>query len=393
MAGEGMSVDIDIGGNDIDEIEDEDVITVEEVEEVEVLEEEKPVEPIKERAPPAAKKPSKWIKRILVVVVVIILIIVTLWAFVYFTTEVTNISVGLATNDPNNPDDLVVTVLVGASGSASIAGEADLKITLDDEVIYTSKVSINDDGTGTLVLPYHNFVEGNGNYYFQVEYKGKTSPLAEYKEEHIVESLSITAEVGPVDGTGQLNLTVFLDIEPDDAQISVDEIRNLDDNSYITTGEDPESVTDTFWEAEFPSYSESGNYSITVTLENSRVKSDSDYFKISKTEEFFLNIRPIAIEEHVVTENTPLSYTVEFDAGDSWNDGSITRFIWDFDGDGSIDADTEDPIVTYTYSKLGSTLGQPQGTYLTTLNVRGDIIEEATSELEIGYKTIKIEPP
>lgn len=388
-----MSVDIDIGGNRLDDFEDEDIISDEEfvdVEEVEVLEEEKPEEPKEARAPPAAKKPSKWIKRILVVVVVILLIIVALWAFVYIKTEVTNIKVNLATNDPNNPDDLVVTVLVGASGSAPIAGEADLEITLDEEVIYTSKVSINDDGTGKLILPYNNFVESNGNYYFQVEYKGKTSPPAEYREEHIVESLSITTEVGNVQGNGQLNLTVFLDREPDDAQISVDEIILLDNNDIIAQDEPQEPVTDTFWEAEFPQYENSGNYSITVSLENSRAKTDSDFRTVTETREIFLNIFPVA--DAIITDiNDPgvisPTFTVYFDASSSWNDGSITLYVWDFDDDGTIDDETTIPTTEHTYSKVISS-------YNARLMVRGDVIvDPIDDELESGFTLIYVETP
>ena len=165
-----MAIDIDIGVDENDEYEDEDLVPVEEVEveEAEVLEE--PMEAPTGPPPAAIKKPSPWAKRILIAVVIIVLIIVSLVAWVYFRTDVTDVFVDIDTVGEENME---VTVIVGTSGTASIAGKADLEITLDDDVIYSSKVSINDEGNGYATIPYTDFVEGNGNYYVLVKYGGK----------------------------------------------------------------------------------------------------------------------------------------------------------------------------------------------------------------------------
>lgn len=357
-----MSVDIDIGGNDIDKIEDEDIFPEEEVvevEEVEALEElEEPIRPSKV-PPEVVKKPSPWVKRILVVTVVIVLIIVAIFAFIYFGTDVTNVTVALEP-DPDY-DKLNVSVLVGSSGMASVAGDADLEITYQDNVIYTSKVSINDDGTGKVQIPYNAFVEENGDYFIQVKYEGEESFIVTYEERYVVEDLNITAEVGKVASGGQMNVTVtMLDksggmMTPRGAEITIDEIDLIDDPDLpIVSEEDPESVSGSNYRVQFP-YDQGGNYSIRVTVENSRVKPDSDYHTITETRDrMFLNILPITIATYTTESGPLLTYTAYFDAGQSWNDGLITLYKWDLNEDGDFDdagEQTTGPTTSAEYTK------------------------------------------
>jgi len=410
----GVTVDIDIGGKKlVDEDEDlldEDIVGIEEVEVVETVEE--PAQkPIKVAPPPAAvKKPSPWAKRILIVVVVVILIIVAIFAFVFFTTKVKNIDVQVIYSDP---EELEVNILASATGMASIAGDADLEITYNDDVIYTTKVSLDDSGNGKTYIPYTDFVEGNGNYYIQAKYKGIESPTAEYQVQYIVESINITADVARMYGSGQLNLTVLMLDEngdmmadtPRGVEITIDEIKNLDDDSIIPVSGSSEDVTQSYYREEFSTYTQAGNYSITVIVENTRINpvSDSPYLSITETTEIFLNIRPIveAIYSYV-NNGGASSYTVEFDATLSWNDGDITQYIWDF-GDGNTYSETAsdypdgvfDGKTTHAYSRFGTTIGAnlPTGSYLATINVKGDIVDPLTNEVEVGALIIRVDPP
>lgn len=409
----GVTVDIDIGGKKLGD-EDEDLLDedIEEVEEVEVVEtvEEPLQKPIKVAPPPAAvKKPSPWAKRILIVVVVVILIIVAIFAFVFFTTKVNNIDVQVIHTDPV---ELEVNVLASATGMASIAGDADLEITYNDDVVYTTKVSLDDSGNGKTYIPYTDFVEGNGNYYVQAKYKGKDSPPTEYQVQYIVESINITANVARMYGSGQLNLTVLmLDEEgdmmadtPRGVEITIDEIKNLDDNSIIPVSGTSEDVTQSYYREEFSTYNQAGNYSITVTVENTRINptSDSPYLSITETTVIFLNIRPIVEVFYTHLSSGASTYTVEFDAGLSWNDGDITQYIWDF-GDGNTYSETDDNYpdgafdgkTTHTYSRFGTTVGAnlPTGSYLATINVKGDIVDPLTDEVEVGALTVRVDPP
>lgn len=393
MEGDNLSVDIDIGGARFEDLgeEEEDVVPVE-AEEVEVLEEE-PIEPPTRplKAPPSTiKKPSRWVKPLLVVVVVIVLIIVALFAILLIGTKVSDINVAL---DKNDPDNLEVTVLVSTTGMAGIAGEGDLKIEYQDDVVYSSKVNINDDGNGYKSIPYNNFVEGNGNYYVSVEYKGEKSPSAEYEVEYIVESLNISVEVGKVASGGQLNLTVYMldkdgnimGDDPEAVKVTVEEIISIDDGETITSGDPSITTSERSIRSEYPNYSNAGKYSITVSLENTKINpnSDSAYYEINETRVAFLNIIPIADADYEVFDNLAF-WKVEFNAGISWNDGENTLYIWDFDGDGDIDRETESPTTIYNYSKVINQVD-------VALNVEGDIIDPVTSEVEKGAATIRLE--
>jgi hypothetical protein len=300
--GDNLSVDIDIGGDEFDDIEEEEVIAVD-AEDVEVLEEEAiqeepeiPEEPL--RPPPqAVKKPSPWVKRILVLIVVVVLVIVAIFAVVYLGTEVSDITVALDPNDPDHPNDLRINVEVGTTGMASVAGDADLEVTYDGDVVHSSKIAIDDDGSGIKYLPFNSFIEGNGNYYVTAKYQGVESIPVEYNVDYLVEKLEIgiwdlgknqyVVDVGTVmDGgqvKGQLNLTVYL-LDDDGnylgsdpyTELTVTEIKCTDDNTFITptSGDSPVDVDETQYNKEYL-FDQAGNYTITVEVVNTRVNPNS----------------------------------------------------------------------------------------------------------------------
>jgi hypothetical protein len=395
----GMTVDIDIGGTGLGDIDDEEVDSIEDMEDVEAVEvvEDEPQQAPPQKTPPSVvKKPNPWVKRIMVLGVVIVLIVVGLFAFIYFGTSITNITVGLSEDNSNFPDTLKVTALVGTTGSASVAGEGKLEISYEDDIISTSKISINDGGTGVVDVPYNSFVEGNGNYYFQVKYEGKESPPQLYEVDYIVERLNITEGPGVVNNNGQLNVTYFMQRAdgtnmkdlPKDAELTVDEIRNLDNNNKIADEEEPVEVDDSFIRMEFQ-YSKSGNYTFSASLINTRAKPDSDYYEITETrDDVYINLLPRA--SSTVDVNDPgvpfQPYTADFDASGSWNDGDISAYIWDFD-DGSDPVTTTIPTISHTFTA---------GTnHDVILNVQGDVWRWDGLEfvIERGSRTINVNAP
>jgi hypothetical protein len=373
----GMTVDIDIGGTGLGKIDDEDVESLEDMEEVEAVE---VVEDEPQQAPPqkppssVTKKPNPWVKRMMVLSVIIVLIVVGLIALIYFGTSITDIKISLSEDDSNYPDSLKVTALAGTTGSASIAGEGNLEVTFNNNIILTSKIKFNDGGTAVVDIPYNSFIEGNGNYYFQVKYMGKESPPEIYEVQYIVERINITEDPGVVNNIGQLNVTYFMQRSdgnnmnalPKDALLIVDEIRSLDDNNKIAEEEEPEEVDDSFIRIDYL-YSKSGNYTFSVTVRNTRAKSDSDYYEVTEVrDKMYLNIMPRASATADVNDpGVPFSpYTVDFDASASWNDGTISAYIWDCD-DGSDPVTTDVPTISHTFTA---------GTnHDVTLNVQGDV--------------------
>lgn len=402
-----MSVDIDIGGNEFDDLEEE--IALVDAEDVEVLDEEVPQEQEvpqePQRAPPqAVKKPSPWVKRILILIVVVVLVLVGIFAVVYLGTSVSDITVSADPNDPQYPNDLRVEVLVGATGMASIAGEADLEITYDGDVVHSSKISIDDGGSGRKYVPFNSFIEGNGYYYITAKYQGVESPPAEYEVDYLVENLDIgiwdsfnnryIVDVGVVRQggqlKGQLNLTTYM---LDDKGNYVDDIRaeltvveiKLEDDPPLIANDELGQVNESFYTEEY-TFSQAGNYTITVELENTRVNPDSDspYRTISETWEGFLNILPVPVVETNIDPPSVGTYKVTFDASDSFNDGDITLYKWDLNNDGDFDDDDEITIGPSTSANY--LIGTP---FTVTVNIIGDVIDPDTDELEIGSTTVQ----
>jgi hypothetical protein len=357
----GMAVDIDIGGTGLGRMDDEEVTPIEDVAEVEAVEVvgDEPAGPPK-MPPSAVKKPNPWVKRIMVMAVVIILIVAGLFAFIFFNTRITDIKVSFSVDDTNFPDSILVSALAGTTGSASIAGDGKLDVIYKNNVVYTTDIDFNDEGTGRHRLDYNKFIEGNGNYDFEVEYKGIKGGPETYNVNYIVERINISAQVGHVGGNAQINLTCFMQAEsglslggiPKGHELTIDYIRRLDDNSIIEEDYEPTAseTFDSHYEMEFP-YQKSGNYTFSATVINNRAKPDSDYHEITEVrDKVRLNQLPIPKVTHSITPEL-LTYTVTFDASDSWNDGAKSLYKWDFNNDGDIDEETTDPIVQYEYSK------------------------------------------
>ena len=138
---------------------------------------------------PVISKPDSTKKRktyIVIGTVVVVAILLFSFILLYITTtppEIREIYVSLS---ESHSDYLDVTVLVGSNERASLAGEADLEITYNNSVIYTTKISIKAGGTGELDLPFNSFIVGNGEYTFQCAYHGKKSPPEIYSVRYIL---------------------------------------------------------------------------------------------------------------------------------------------------------------------------------------------------------------
>ena len=349
---------------------------------------------------PYQKHPPRDKSRILIILAAIIVVAVVISAviFIWIINPGNEVSAIFFDFDYSDPDNLGVNVIVDSGGVLSLAGEADLWIFYQDREVYNSKVQIDSSGDGFLSIPYNSFVEGNGEYNFLVEYRNVESMPYIYNVGYVVELLDMDVVVDFVDGGGLL--TIFINMlyedgdsmldNPKDVILTVNEILSVDDWNYITYGDEPQNISAHFFSNEYP-YNKSGNYLVNVSLENTRVNPDSSslYFTIYETWEGFLNILPEAEAQIVNTYPTPNSsnYTVEFDASNSWNDGDITNYIWDFNGDGAIDLETIEPKVNFSeYSQNQS--------YNTVLNVEGDVIINPYLGIkEKGSFTIRVDPP
>ncbi len=152
-------------------------------------------------------------------------------------------------------------------------------------------MEIDKSGNGFISVPYNSFIEENGEYLLIAEYKDGVSRPKVYYVEYIVERLDISANVDFVDGDGQLAINVLMLEEdgrsmrdiPKDVILTVNEIKLIDDGTYITHGDPPQTISESYYRNEYP-YNKSGNYLINITLENTRVNpnSDSPYLAIKE---------------------------------------------------------------------------------------------------------------
>jgi hypothetical protein len=342
--------------------------------------------------------PDKKIKlpiKILVILIVVIVIFAIIFVFVF--NPGADISGPFIDLDYSNPDSIGVNVLAGSGSVLSLAGTGSVRITYDNEVVFTSKVTMDDAGNGFLLIPYNDFVEGNGEYLFSANYRDTQGPPARYEVNYIVERLDLNTLVEFENGEGKLTLNIYTledqaphnFVDPEDVELTVNEIRRVEDGSFITAGGPPEMISENYVIYEYP-YNRSGNYMFNVSLVNNRInpESGSPFLRIEETREIFLNILPVANALVKGSSEIPNStnYTVEFDASLSINDGEITKYIWDFDNDGNVDLETNEPIANYS--------GYEKGTdYIAVLNVQGDVIIDNFNLMERGSDSILVEPP
>jgi hypothetical protein len=177
---------------------------------------------------------------------------------------------------------------------------------------------------------------------------------------------------------------------PKGHELTIDLIQRLDDGSPIARDYEPTAAEthDSHFEMQFD-YQKSGNYTISATVINTRAKPDSDYHEITEVrDKVRLNQLPIPIVSDSISEEI-FTYTVTFDASQSWNDGSISLYKWDFNNDGDIDEETSNPVVQYEYSK-----GPDQNILV---NVVGDNSVwnpfDMKYELELGSAQIHVNSP
>ena len=125
-------------------------------------------------------------------------------------------------------------------------------------------------------------------------------------------------------------------------------------------------------------YPENGTYTATLTV------TDNDSATNSTSREVVVEASSSGGGENQVP-NASFTYSpaspnaskeVTFDASDSNDsDGTITSYDWDFDGDGTIENSTSDPITTYTYAE--------NGTYTAILTVTDDNGSNASAQQAI----------
>ena len=97
-------------------------------------------------------------------------------------------------------------------------------------------------------------------------------------------------------------------------------------------------------------YDETGTYTVTLTVTDGSGNEDTTTEKVTVTEP---DNTPPNASLTPTPENAALGETVSFDASNSTDDGTITEYRWDFDGDGEVDRTTESATTEASYGSTG----------------------------------------
>jgi hypothetical protein len=294
-------------------------------------------------------KPSKK-KKILVFVVILIIVLAIIFAVFFLNPAVADVIVDnpIETTDG---DGIVITAHVIPEGGSSVNGDADLEIYYEGDKVYSDKITINRD-EGRKEVPYNKFVMGNEKYEIKVKFSGKSATsnfiLHENFDWAVVEHINVTADLNPPEKDSDVRLRVNARVidESNNNPLAPPKKANVEITIAYENGASQSYNQDILYPDAYCEFNEyrylntgSGNYTITAKLTNHYVK-DSSEFKTIEIEEpvkKFLNIFPVAEAGDDVNEQIrrpPFGtgeVTINFDGSDSWNDGTIRYYLWDFD--------------------------------------------------------------
>ena len=362
-------------------------------------------------------------RKFFVILIAIIVIIAAVFAVVLLDTDVQQV---LVLPPSQLADDTGINVEVQAllEGSGSASGEGDLVISHNGVETYSTKINFKSD-TAIKEIKYNEFVTDLGEYQITASFKGKSSdpPTVFDLEEDfnfgIVEYLDIKMKLSPDEielynkpylRENDIKVHITADVKvpntgpplknpsapPRDSTVKLTithESGNVKtyDHEFVTEFSDQITVNSTTWVFDdFVYYSDGtgpgpGEYTISVEITNNMVKPDSTNYQISLTDlaKEELNLLPIADIGDDISETAARfadSIDIEFDASDSWNDGEITKFLWDFDLEevevGSdiylfqADTETTSPTIIHTFER--SSPSATIDTYYIAVQIVGD---------------------
>ena len=328
-----------------------------------------------------------------IIVIILILISVIVIYSMSQSNEVTGITIlNTESYSDNDVSGLKINTIIETSGT--INDNAKLEILYDGSSVYSHSVSI-DNNKIIKKIPWNDFAVGNKKYVIKVSYGGETSEDSFYLYNHnwaVCERVDISTQIVPPQfSTDNLNeepkLKIglsFVDVDGNNLHASVKDLEislsiQYEDSSPTTISLTP-SESDyehNYFSYEYD-YKTGGNYSITATVENLFVKSDTKYATVtSEPFQELINLQPLAVVN--IEEATGTGYAVSvrpntevhFDASDSRNDGDIVAYEWDFNYENfefTVDATGEE--ASYVFTERGKT-------YDIALRIKGDVFVAA----------------
>jgi hypothetical protein len=333
-----------------------------------------------ERKQPPGPSPTT----IIIAVAILVIIIGVAAYFIFREPDVESIVV---MNIDEDSDTINFNVRATA-GFGDYSGDADIEIIYlgggEELTVYEGSVSLN-DGQGYMEVPYGDFVWGNGDYRVVARADGKEGTQT-YNMRRVVTSLYIEwqgvnsdLQLASPDYQVEVNVTYLFDGQKVPAKQFP--------TGYDFTGsiERPAGGAVSISSSEFSSnllklqkrvdHTVKGEYKISGTLTNTFCKQGSPFrsVSISSNDTYGFDAYPFAVAgENKAGTLVDGEATISFDASGSWDDGTISSYIWDWDGDGIFDETTSNPAVDHTYTSTG--------TFYVTLKIKDDKGQESVRQ-------------
>ncbi|MGA1820167.1 MAG: PKD domain-containing protein [Thermoplasmatota archaeon] len=323
---------------------------------------------------------------IIAAAVVVLLIIGAIYLFASSGSNVESLAVG---NIDKDVDRITFDVIATPSGLGEYTGDVTVEITFEgvEEPLYSNKVRIN-DGWGYEEVAYTDFIWGNGEYTVTAKGDGKESSntfiIRNVATDLMIDWYGLNSDVSMSTPEVQVELSITYMFGNTTRPLS-----SLP-QGYDLTGniETPDGSDIAISSSEFsPSllklqkrvdHTTVGEYKFTGTLVNTFCRSDSPYrtINVGAGETFYYDSDPFAMAGEDITASLANGEAeVTFDGSNSWDDGTIVEYSWDF-GDGQTETSSQ-PSIKHTYTE--------EGIYYVSLLVEDD--SGRTSEGQGGTST------
>jgi len=299
---------------------------------------------------------------IIAAAVVILLIIGGIYFFASSGSKVGSLAVG---NIDKDYEMISFDVIATPSGFGEYSGDVTVDIYFEqvEEPLFSDTVRVN-NGRGYEEVSYTDFIWSNGEYTVTAKGDGKESSNT-FTIHNVVTDIVVEWQGLNSDET---MLTPEMQVEVNITYMFGTSMRPMSSipQGYEFNGkvEKPDGSDITISSSEFsPSllklqklvdHTKVGEYTLTGTLENTFCKSDSPYRTISlgNDEKFYFDSDPFAMVGPDITAylaNGEVEVTL--DGSNSWDDGTITEYNWDF-GDGQ-NGTSSQPSIKHIYTEEG----------------------------------------
>ena len=283
---------------------------------------------------------------------------------------------------PSRSQDLLTFAYTVTTERASATGEGTLTVLLSASTVFTRPVDVRGGG-GRLDVHLADFVVGNGNYTFHLDYKGVRG-TARYeigvpeRTNFIVTSLStyLKNETWVGDGhTGALQFSAtfysdeasgFQAPAPPNSSLVIQLRKNaFPDGSPITLAVEGRTfITRTLNVSLGP-----GNYSVEATFTNQWVKSNAPIKTFTNSNTSFVHNKPYACTvAQSYHGNNANNFTIVADASCSRDDIAIVQYNWNFN-------DPSDPGVVTNFANPTEAHQYPASTFTRTYTATVEVID------------------